>query len=103
MDLRTRRHLISPAQTAPVNYQITEMDVGDGVVWLKSVKSFAADAAVLERHGWREGVLIAIRNPKTGGVQVFSPTGEILYTPDGDIGGWKFKSLEGSLLSVFND
>lgn len=103
MDLRTRRHMIPPEQTEPISYQITEVDVGEDVVWLKSVKSFAADAAVLERRGWRQGVLIAIRNPKTGGVQVFSPTGELVHTAAGDIGGWKFKSLEGSLLSVFND
>lgn len=103
MDLRTRRHLTSPAQTAPVNYQITEVDAGAEAVWLKSVRSFAAFAAMLERRGWSPGTQIAIRNPRSGRVQVFRSTGEIIRTADGDVGGWKFKSQEGSRLSVFND
>jgi hypothetical protein len=34
---------------------------------------------------------------------VIRSMGEIVRTADGDVGGWKFKSQEGSRLSVFND
>ena len=105
----------------------TELVIGEaGITWHGSLRIFTADAADIEREGWRPGNTVVLHNPRTEDFAVFHPTatkveveegrwvrrpsavyapGAMVHPrPGGPVASWEYFSTGAQVaLVIFND